>query len=569
MKKNQVGSAAVKKMRWLDRSVLAFVALVAFAGTIVGRVSAQTVGWWGFEGTPGRTAGIGTVFSNRVDSSRLPAEVYARYEGAASTDYQPVFADSIFDPYSMGDTETSFASHSTLRFANSHADASRSQGCPVRVSDTDGALDLQTFTLEGWFKMDPGNTSVGWRALFSKGYGDNASGGKAYTFALYVDGNGQTNQQFNAYFCTKDADGSIKFHEMKAFSGGRGNMLPLRDGNWHYVSLVVNGTTHLAHLFFDFNSEGKPFWAGQVDLGGEDLAYNSEEPLVIGGNNLSHWQYCGGIDEVRLSDATINTEPEALKKRGIPDGTVIGHFHLEDDCRSSVWANYWPEAELSAATGGAVPTFVSLGKEKCLCDVNKVRTDDLVDTNCLNISKGKVCWTNPQLLKDSADALTVEFFIQAKASENSDWAGIVRADTTVDGTAGGTLMLPWNLSRHLSGTGGDVAFRIDTPTAVNQSTCDVKIPLDGGWHHVALRMKNIMDDGAKKVEYEVFVDYQPKAKNTANGWTSYPGTVHMGFGLAGTPFTGKIDEFRLTKGVLSSDDFLRLKGTGGAIIIFR
>ena len=126
---------------------------------------------------------------------------------------------------------------------------------------------------------------------------------------------------------------------------------------------------------------------------------------------------------------------------------------------------------MSAATGGTVPTFAKLEKGKCLCDINRERTDDLVDTNCLNISKGKVRWTNPQLLKDSADALTVEFFIQAKASENSDWAGIVRADTTVDGTAGGTLMLPWNLSRHLSGTGGDVAFRIDTPTMNSDRWC--------------------------------------------------------------------------------------------------
>ncbi len=542
--------------------------VIGFSLLVARPLAAEVVGWWGFEGTPGSQAGIGTVFPNRIDAARLPAEVYARYDGAASTDHQPVFSDPIFGPYAMGDATTSFASHSALKFTNSYADEGRSQGCPVRVLDTDGALDLQTFTLEGWFKMEK-NFNSGWRALFSKGYGSNGAGGYAYTFALYIHGFDQTNQTVYAYFCTKGENGGFVSLEQKVFVGyGHENSVVFRDGKWHYVSLVVNGATHKAHLYVDFNSSGQPQWQGEIDLGAE-LVYNRDEPLVLGGNNLSQWQYCGEIDEMRLSDGIVNTEVNALRKRGIPDGTVIGHFHLEDDCRSSVWADYWPEAEMSAATGGTVPTFAKLEKVKCLCDINRERTDDLVDTNCLNISKGKVQWTNPQLLKDSADALTVEFFIQAKASENSDWAGIVRTDTTVDGTSGGALMLPWNLSRHPSGTGGDVTFRVDTPTSVNNSTVDVRIPLDGGWHHVAFRMKNILDGGAQKVEYDVCVDYQSKAKKTANGWTSYPGTVHMGFGLASTPFIGKIDEFRLTKGILNEDDFLRLKGTGGMVLIFR
>ena len=125
-----------------------FMLLTVLACVIAGTASAQTVGWWGFEGTPGQTAEIGTIFPNRVNSSLLPAEVYARYDGAASTDYQPVFDDPIFEePYGMGDPTTAFISRSTLRFTNPYADSGRSQGCPVRIQDSNGALDLQTFTL--------------------------------------------------------------------------------------------------------------------------------------------------------------------------------------------------------------------------------------------------------------------------------------------------------------------------------------------------------------------------------------------------------------------------------------
>ena len=76
-KMSQVNSSNAKKARWQNRLILTFVVHAVLVGSMVERASANTVGWWGFEGIPGQTAGIGTVFSNRVDASWLPAEVYA------------------------------------------------------------------------------------------------------------------------------------------------------------------------------------------------------------------------------------------------------------------------------------------------------------------------------------------------------------------------------------------------------------------------------------------------------------------------------------------------------------
>lgn len=317
----------------------------------------------------------------------------------------------------------------------------------------------------------------------------------------------------------------------------------------------------------DFNDSGAPIWKGEVDLGGNDLAYNPEEPLVIGGNNLSDWQFCGEIDEVRLSNVIVNTEPNVLKRRGIQDGTVIGHFHLEDDCRSSVWPDYWPETELSGATGGTVPTLVAIGKRKCLCDVNGVRVDNLVDTNCLNISGGKVQWTDPQLLKDSVDSLTIEFFVNGKAEENADWAGIVRADYTST-----KQYLPFNLSHHKMSGSYNLVCRVDTDRNYNENTKNASIPLDGKWHHVAIQLERQTDtDGNKVTSLILCVDYnyENRCEMSVSGWIQYPSGTHFGFGLAGTPFKGKIDEVRLTKGILPPDKFLRLKGADGLILVVR
>lgn len=533
------------------------IVLTALACVIAGTAAAQTVGWWGFEGTPGQTAEIGTIFPNRVNSSLLPAEVYARYDGTASTDYQPVFEDSIFGFYGMGDSTTSVVSRSTLKFTNSYADAGRSQGCPVRIQDSNGALDLQTFSLEGWFKWEL-NGNTGWRALFSKGYGVKDGGGYAYTFALYLEGYNYEEQRFKAYFTVRDGEGQIQHLETQSFGAG-----VFRDGNWHYVSLVVNGNTHKANLFLDFAQNGGPYWLGAIDLGG-DLVYNTSEPLVIGGNNLSNWQFCGSVDEVRLSDVIINTADGALKKRGIPDGTVIGHFPMEGDCNSTVWTNYWPDPVLSAATDGEVPIFTNREKEMVYCDKDGNQIGNEVDAKCLTLNRGKVQWQASELLKACADSLTVEFFLSAKSSENANWAGIVRTEYVADSKT----WLPWNISYTQDSIGNDVACRVDTDTSYNTATKFANIPLDGKWHHVALQIWRW--PGNTYTSFALYVDYKPRTSGDVPGWTVYPDGTSFGFGLANTPFVGRIDEVRLTKGIVPVDDFMRLRRPQcGMIISYR
>lgn len=537
-----------------------FMLLTALACVIAGTASAQTVGWWGFEGTPGQTAEIGTIFPNRVNSSLLPAEVYARYDGAASTDYQPVFDDPIFEePYGMGDPTTAFISRSTLRFTNPYADSGRSQGCPVRIQDSNGALDLQTFTLEGWFKMEKTDFLPGWRAIFTKGYGSNGSGGYAYTYALYVE---DMSGRIKAFFTVRDGNGNVQYLEGKGFSGvGAISQSSFRDGEWHYISLVVNGTMQTANLYYDFDANGAPGWIGEVSLGGE-LVYNEAEPLVIGGNNLANWQFCGSVDEVRLSDVIINTARGALRKN-IPNGTVIGHFPMEGDCKSTVFANYWADPELSAATGGEMPTFTDREKEMVYCDKDGVRIGKDVDAKCLTLNRGKVQWQASELLKACADSLTVEFFVNAKGSENANWAGIVRAAYE----ANSKTWLPWNLSYTTDILGSDVACRVDTGSSYNNIIRYTSIPFNGEWHHLALQVWRENDN---RTSFVLYVDYKQGLSGSIGGNTIYPDGTYWGFGLADTPFVGRIDEVRLTKGVIPVDDFMRLeKAPHGLFIILR
>ena len=96
----------------------------------------------------------------------------------------------------------------------------------------------------------------------------------------------------------------------------------------------------------------------------------------------------------------------------------------------------------------------------------------------------------------------------------------------------------------------------------------MNVPLDGTWHHLALQVWRQVS--GRRTSFALYVDYELRAEGTVGGYTQYPVGTHWGFGLAGTPFVGRIDEVRLTKGVIPVDDFLRLeKRRSGMTVLFR
>ena len=247
-----------------------------------------------------------------------------------------------------------------------------------------------------------------------------------------------------------------------------------------------------------------------------------------------------------------------------PDGTVIGHFPMEGDFKSTVWTNYWTDPVLSVATGGVMPSFSDREREMVYCDKDGVQVGKEIDGKCLALNKGRVQWEASELLLASASSLTVEFFLNAKANENTSWASIVRTDYT--GT-NSTVYLPWNISYVISGE-RDVACRVDTDSTLNGAILYAKVPLDGQWHHLALQVWR--QTAVYRTSFALYVDYELRAEGAVGGLTVYPAGTHFGFGLSSTPFVGRIDEVRLTKGIIPVDDFLRLeKRRSGMTVIFK
>jgi hypothetical protein len=196
------------------------------------------------------------------------------------------------------------------------------------------------------------------------------------------------------------------------------------------------------------------------------------------------------------------------------------------------------------------------------CDNEGRRIGKAVDKKCLTLNKGKVKWQASELLKACEDSLTVEFFVNAKGSENEIWAGIIRSAYEAESKT----WLPWNLS-YTTDFGYDLFCRVDTETSWNRGLKYAKVPFDGEWHHLALQ---IWREGDYSTSFALYVDYKKQEDSgIVDGKTIYPDGTYWGFGLADTPFIGRVDEVRLTKGVIPVDDFMRLRYPKGMIVSLR
>ena len=114
--------------------------------------------------------------------------------------------------------------------------------------------------------------------------------------------------------------------------------------------------------------------------------------------------------------------------------------------------------------------------------------------------------------------------------------------------------------------------RFDTLSALNNNLINStrSDAFDGKWHHLAITMANFYDaSGAQRMRRTLWLDYEKLGENTAAGWLTYLDGTKFGIGLATTALTGRIDELRITKGVLPSEKFLRAESIDGTCVIFR
>ena len=528
---------------------------------------AVTIGRWSFDGTVGETVPIGTQFLNKVDGSKFPAEVVNRH-GSASTGH--VSSISTFDEEPFGACRESKFGADMRVDKSLHFDGNpgNSQGCPLYIDDSDGELELQSFTFEFFVRRPkPASGVKNQHQMFiSKMYHYFGQGQGTYYNGLYRNGN-----QYNAnsvwryhWCCVTNAAGDVGFGDIDLGSSG------IEDGQWHHIALTVDGESHKVGFFIDHHEIKTADLPGQLAYGYSGGGTVERHPWVVGNHEqYGGYSWNGDIAEVRISDVPLQTKDMLWQGSSVQDGGTVMWLPLDDDFNALDWSRL-------QTTNGTFETAVTNAIEKGTAafseDVLNLRIVDGSKTTlrkhnngCLALNGGYVDLAITPFKPEIYDAMTVEFFFKASFAANS-WMSLAacRQDTVTTGDYPNRLpfLFQENGSHGLN-------CRTDTPESKDQkvSIPSASSPFDGKWHHAAL----IISHGAEHTNQTitVYFDHSEVGSKSIKGVFTTLDYHFLRFGHDDQRSVMMLDEFRVSRGALPVSAFMRQAGAPGMSIIFR
>lgn len=536
--------------------------------------SAATLGHWRFFMTnmvDGASVPADVVFTNLVDSSRLPARLYA----GAKTDEYPASYTNVVDRrwnamrdgkegaiiYNGGIGAVRTSGH-PVRRNSSDSMSGRiecADGYGIEIQDPDGLLKRQTFTLElivriptnGWTYVQSG------RALFSMASGTDG-GGHSYVMAA--------RPSWNEVCGTISGVDGQKAVINTLSTGGT----VLQESEFHHIAFVVDDGKW--SLYRDYAT-----YRANISSDGDIVYGDSAAPLVIGASSISNMSAQIDVAEVRFSDSALSVD-EMLRcdftYRAEQDEALI-HLPFDGTFRSLAFPEMLSDDPKLAvkAEGGDIPTFSNDVKaETCLTyDLSEILRKG--NAQSLHCPSGVVSWTGARMLYGEP-SFTVEFFIKC---------GLQQVRTSV--VAARSHVVYGNTNRDRAwqfGFSQDGKFCVQTDTDVERTaanrfwyvSCETNLVSDGRWHHIAATWQNSVDseNGVQSTNtvMTLYVDYSQVDWTKAQGTVFFRNDVDIplyigGYAsntnplLAKNPFNGEIDELRISKGVLPVSRFMCLK----------
>ena len=513
---------------------------------------ADTIAWYHFdEVAPGVPVTSDVRFLNSVDSTKLSGTPYSVGEPGTTKyttlgnlpELMPVATNNIADTMYVIDPVGGIKNENGGSLFFTYADddtrklPARYGGC-VQVS-SDSSLSLQAVTVE-FFVLPVRLTS-----RIDNGYQlvSKQSGAK-FTYSICLTDVGVP--YVNVYDSDNDlmtTTGNTKFKGTKS----------ILDGKWHHIALTVDGVA--AKLYVDYVLQKT------VELT-ESLYYVHTGPLYIGASQMGYYKPGGFIDEVRISNKAL--QPNQFL-----------HMKSVNSMKTSFHAGF--EGNLDAETAMSIPAFTGVGGMVDTkvspslpgFDEQNVPYERIGDRLGNEIRKPNA---SSVFLKDStityphcpnleSPEMTIEFFMKYQAASN--YASIVRFGKSYTNPGSDPV---WNIG--LNKDASQIMMRIDTTTAENQTREFGDTFLDGEWHHVAVTIAR-REGGITLRMYDNYKQVGPDRLLT--GCLNYENGSCLGIGRSSVSkagFTGWIDELRISRGVLSVDEFMR-RGRYGTTVIVR
>lgn len=550
------------------RSSKTACALTLFAIFHIACVHGETVGRWSFDGTVGATVSIGTRFLNKMNSSKFPADVVNRYNSSASTGHLSSISTFDAEPFDAC-RESKFGVD--MRVDKSlHFDGNpgNNQGCPLYIDDSDGELELQSFTFEFFVRRPKPASGVKnqHQVFISKMYHYFGQGQGTYYNGLYRNGNQNNANSVWRYHwcCVTNAAGDVGFGDIDLGSSG------IEDGQWHHIALTVDGESHKVGFFIDHHEIKTADLPGQLAYGYSGGGTVERHPWVVGNHEqYGGYSWNGDIAEVRISDVPLQTKDMLWQGSSVQDGGTVMWLPLDDDFNALDWSRL-------QTTNGTFETAVTNAIEKGTAafseDVLNLRIVDGSKTTlrkhnngCLALNGGYVDLAITPFKPEIYDAMTVEFFFKASFAAKS-WMSLAacRQDTVKTGDYPNRLpfLFQENGSHGLN-------CRTDTPESKDQYVLipSASSPFDGKWHHAAL----IISHGAEHTNQTitVYFDHLEVGSKSIKGVFTTLDYHFLRFGHDDQQSVMMLDEFRISRGALPVSSFMRQTGSAGMAIILR
>ena len=180
-------------------------------------------------------------------------------------------------------------------------------GCGLYPDDPEGKLNLQSFTIEFFFRT---KKWTNWHGLIVKPFWNAKTSARTNTLALIEKSYSRTTTGLSLQYAYRDEEGVV--HPVDLDYVYRGSTPCIQDGAWHHLALTLDQKTHMARLYLDRDLK----WSGTL-LG--DLAYTDDPGVGIwnfGGDPKGDWAWGGTLDEVRISDRALDPSEFLIRTDG-------------------------------------------------------------------------------------------------------------------------------------------------------------------------------------------------------------------------------------------------------------
>lgn len=431
------------------------------------------------------------------------------------------------------------------------------------------AIDLTAFgideninklTIEFFARMSVGEvTEWAQQILFGIG-GETPSGVMAlsasYPCYLDLERNGD---HFYGKVQTKKPDGSFNTSFLNDVNGFK------YDGEWHHVAFVFHPVASGQEWNYDYYVDYKLIqqgWSGRGNLW-KAITPGANERLWL----LLGRQQAGVLcrfDEFRITCGALDASKFLRNVTDVTppvDGETLMYLPL-DRSIESIAHSEWAPSIISGSLTYDTDVWRTYVGTKTAGEV--VRKDNLACVKSTSSTKAVIDCPYWGLAEEKLDSATIEFFIRGLGTEQN-WG----TPMTIEGGGTGFPLL-------VQIPTGKFYMRMDACTLVEGATpssagysshtfnvpTDKGTPNDGKWHHMAF---TVSPRASGDSEIKFYFDYAQIALFWSGNYAWRGLRAGDSLRLANTCGVN-IDEFRITKGVLPKEKFLKARNTGFMLI---